>query len=105
MLDFASLCELIFNEYSFDVFFLLFQFLLRDILQFDKSVNESQLRLTSIDRTCNLLFGVGDGKVIYRIPHTTKYIGHKRACNISKPELTKQFGSLFLKNNVTLSLT
>ena len=41
----------------------LFQFLLRDILQFKDSVNDTQRLLDNSKRTCNLLFGVGDGKV------------------------------------------
>jgi len=39
-----------------------FTFVLRDILQFDKTLDESINRLKTTRRTCNLLFGVGDGK-------------------------------------------
>lgn len=39
-----------------------FTFLLRDILQFKDSVNDTQRLLANSKRTCNLLFGVGDGK-------------------------------------------
>jgi len=39
-----------------------FTFVLRDLLQYDESVEESTARLAGTDRTCNLLFGVGDGK-------------------------------------------
>jgi len=35
---------------------------LRDILQFDNSVADATTRLVNTDRTCDLLFGVGDGK-------------------------------------------
>ena len=35
---------------------------LRDILQFDNSVDDSIARLENTHRTCNLLFGVGDCK-------------------------------------------
>jgi len=38
-----------------------FTYVLRDILQFDKSLDESINRLQNTRRTCNLLFGVGDG--------------------------------------------
>mmetsp|Transcript_13527 Transcript_13527/g.31136 ORF Transcript_13527/g.31136 Transcript_13527/m.31136 type:complete len:438 (+) Transcript_13527:18-1331(+) len=39
-----------------------FTFLLRDILQFDRSLNDSITHLTDAKRTCNLILGVGDGK-------------------------------------------
>jgi len=39
-----------------------FTFVLRDILQYDENVEQSTARLIGTDRTCNLLFGVGDGK-------------------------------------------
>ena len=39
-----------------------FTFVLRDILQWDKTLNESISRLKSTKRTCNLILGVGDGK-------------------------------------------
>lgn len=38
-----------------------FVFLLRDILQFDNSVDDAVARITSANRTCDLLLGVGDG--------------------------------------------
>jgi isopenicillin-N N-acyltransferase like protein len=38
--------------------------MLRDILQFDKTFDDSFNRLTNGQRTCNLILGVGDGKVI-----------------------------------------
>lgn len=39
-----------------------FTYVLRDILQFDNSLEEAIHRLKTIRRTCNLIFGVGDGK-------------------------------------------
>ena len=38
-----------------------FTFLLRDILQFDNSIDEAVKRMQTTRRTCNLLLGVGDG--------------------------------------------
>lgn len=38
-----------------------FTFVLRDVLQWDKNLNESISRLKSTKRTCNLILGVGDG--------------------------------------------
>jgi len=39
------------------------QYLLRDILQFDETLTDSMNRMTNAHRTCNLILGVGDGKV------------------------------------------
>lgn len=39
------------------------QYLLRDIIQFDESLQEAEQRITSANRTCDLILGVGDGKV------------------------------------------
>ncbi|XP_064597836.1 protein dcd1A-like [Liolophura sinensis] len=39
-----------------------FTYLLRDILQFDNSLNDSVNRISKAHRTCDLLLGVGDGK-------------------------------------------
>ena len=39
------------------------QYLLRDIIQFDESLQEAIQRITSANRTCDLILGVGDGKV------------------------------------------
>jgi isopenicillin-N N-acyltransferase-like protein len=39
-----------------------FTFLLRDILQFDKTIDETYTRITEGKRTCDLILGVGDGK-------------------------------------------
>jgi isopenicillin-N N-acyltransferase like protein len=39
-----------------------FVFLLRDILQFDASLNDSIHRITTANRTCKLVLGVGSGK-------------------------------------------
>lgn len=39
-----------------------FTYLLRDIIQFDKTLDEAKARLTNAHRTCNLILGVGDGK-------------------------------------------
>jgi isopenicillin-N N-acyltransferase like protein len=40
---------------------------MRDILQFDYTVDDSIDRITSAHRTCDLILGVGDGKVIQTI--------------------------------------
>lgn len=40
------------------------QYLLRDILQFDNSLQKAVQRITSAHRTCDLILGVGDGKVV-----------------------------------------
>lgn len=39
-----------------------FVFLLRDILQFDQTLNDSIHRIQTANRTCDLILGVGDGK-------------------------------------------
>ena len=39
-----------------------FTYILRDILQFDKSLQDSKMRVKTADRTCNLILGVGDGE-------------------------------------------
>lgn len=39
-----------------------FVFLLRDILQFDNSYEDTVSRITNANRTCDLILGVGDGK-------------------------------------------
>lgn len=39
-----------------------FVFLLRDILQFDNTYNDTIQRITTANRTCDLILGVGDGK-------------------------------------------
>lgn len=38
---------------------------MRDILQFDKNIEESIHRLQTAKRTCNLILGVGDGNQGY----------------------------------------
>jgi len=40
-----------------------FIFLLRDILQFDETVDDSITRMANSVRTCDLILGVGDGKL------------------------------------------
>lgn len=40
-----------------------FTFLLRDILQYDKTLDDSIVRMETSRRTCNLILGVGDGKL------------------------------------------
>ncbi|XP_065920263.1 protein dcd1B-like isoform X2 [Dysidea avara] len=40
-----------------------FTYLLRDILQFDNTLTDSMTRMTNAHRTCNLILGVGDGKM------------------------------------------
>lgn len=42
-----------------------FTFLLRDVLQFDKSIDETIHRMKTTRRTCNLILGTGDGKAGY----------------------------------------
>lgn len=39
-----------------------FTYVLRDILQFDRTRMDGVSRLASAHRTCNLILGVGDGK-------------------------------------------
>eukprot|EP00038_Savillea_parva_P029587 m.72054 g.72054 ORF g.72054 m.72054 type:complete len:452 (-) comp8758_c0_seq1:77-1432(-) len=39
-----------------------FTYILRDILQYDNSLADAEKRLTDAHRTCDLIFGVGDGK-------------------------------------------
>jgi hypothetical protein len=40
-----------------------FTFLLRDILQWDLTLDDSVNRMSNAKRTCNLILGVGDGKL------------------------------------------
>ena len=40
-----------------------FTFILRDILQFDSSLQDAISRISSSNRTCDLILGVGDAKV------------------------------------------
>ena len=40
-----------------------FTFLLRDVLQWDNHLEESMSRMQNSSRTCNLILGVGDGKI------------------------------------------
>jgi len=40
-----------------------FTFLLRDILQFDYTIDDAINRIANADRTCSLILGVGDGKL------------------------------------------
>jgi isopenicillin-N N-acyltransferase like protein len=39
-----------------------FTFILRDILQWDKNIEQSIKRMQTSKRTCNLIMGVGDGR-------------------------------------------
>lgn len=39
-----------------------FTFLLRDVLQFDTTIDETIHRMKTTKRTCNLILGAGDGK-------------------------------------------
>ena len=41
-----------------------FTFILRDVLQFDSHLEDSMDRMKNAHRTCNLILGVGDGKVV-----------------------------------------
>ena len=47
------------------------QYIIRDILQFDKTLDAAMERINSSRRTCALLLGVGDGKVIFFITLST----------------------------------
>ena len=40
-----------------------FTFLLRDILQFDRTLDDAIKHINGSARTCDLILGVGDGKV------------------------------------------
>uniref|UniRef100_A0A7S3G4I9 Acid ceramidase-like protein n=2 Tax=Palpitomonas bilix TaxID=652834 RepID=A0A7S3G4I9_9EUKA len=40
-----------------------FTYILRDILQFDVTIDDSISRIVNADRTCDLILGVGDGKL------------------------------------------
>jgi len=40
-----------------------FTFLLRDIIQFDYTIDDAINRIANAERTCNLILGVGDGKL------------------------------------------
>lgn len=40
-----------------------FTFLLRDVLQFDRTLDDAIKHINGSDRTCDLILGVGDGKV------------------------------------------
>lgn len=40
-----------------------FTYILRDILQFDATLQDALKRMTNAHRTCNLILGVGDGKI------------------------------------------
>ena len=42
-----------------------FTFVLRDVLQWDKNIEESIHRMKTTQRTCNLILGVGDGNKGY----------------------------------------
>lgn len=54
-----------------------FTFVLRDVLQWDKTLEESVHRMKTTKRTCNLILGVGDGKSEFR---SFQY-GHS-VCNV-----------------------
>lgn len=40
-----------------------FTYILRDVLQYDASLAAAKKRMTDAHRTCDLILGVGDGKV------------------------------------------
>ncbi len=42
------------------------QYMFRDILQFDRTLQDAVHRISTAHRTCDLIVGVGDGKVGYR---------------------------------------
>lgn len=44
-------------------YFCYVQFLLRDILQYDLTIDDAINRMTNAKRTCDLILGVGDGKM------------------------------------------
>lgn len=39
-----------------------FGYIIRDVLQFDSTLEEATKRITTATRTCDLILGVGDGK-------------------------------------------
>lgn len=39
-----------------------FTFVLREILEFDQTLDQALTRIETAHRTCNLILGVGDGK-------------------------------------------
>ena len=47
------------------------QYVLRDILEFDKTLQDAVKRLSQAKRTCNLILGVGDGKVCMYLRNLT----------------------------------
>ena len=48
--------------------------MLRDILQFDNTLNDTYNRITNGKRTCNLILGAGDGKVNFKIIEKKAFI-------------------------------
>ena len=64
-LDLESLSLLVFNIVTYNDLYghLLIQYLLRDILQYDATLSDSVSRIAHAHRTCDLILGVGDGKV------------------------------------------
>ncbi|KAA3662080.1 MAG: hypothetical protein DWQ10_03245 [Calditrichaeota bacterium] len=59
-----------------------FMFLLRDILQFDTSLDEAISRVCSANRTTSLMYGIGDGELGELRGLQTSHI----ACNVFSPQ-------------------
>lgn len=57
-----------------------FVFLLRDILQFDATYNDTIARIKGANRTCDLILGTGDGAYRHRHAHTHKRLHVVRVC-------------------------
>ncbi len=64
-----------------------FVFLLRDIIQFDNSIEDAKKRITDARRTCDLILGVGDGKVDSGVPFNSVQYGHSVANFINDKNL------------------
>jgi isopenicillin-N N-acyltransferase like protein len=58
-----------------------FMFLLRDILQFDKSLDEATARIKNAKRTTSLMYAVGDGEM----GQARSYQTSRTLCNVFEP--------------------
>lgn len=59
-----------------------FSFMLRDILQFDKSLDEATARICGAKRTTSLMYAVGDGEV----GEARSYQTSRTLCNVFDPQ-------------------
>ena len=71
------------------------QYLLRDILQFDATLTDSMSRITNAHRTCDLILGVGDGKVGIPLSasHTHAYVCRSTAFVVLSIQSQSQISS------------